>query len=124
MENAMKRIFTAIALVAMIGSAQAGYRGPYGHHGHHAPRVIHHHGGGWNQVWVPLIIGGVVGAAIANKPAQAEPIPAPMVVVPQSPNGQIILQNTSVVCPEGTAPFFNIRNDRYGRTYYEFDTCK
>ena len=64
----MKRIFTAIALVAMIGSAHAGYRGPYGHHGNHAPRVVHHHGGGWNQVWVPLIIGGVVGAAIANRP--------------------------------------------------------
>ena len=115
----MKRILTAIALAATLGSAQAGYYGH--HHGHHGPRVIHH-GGGWGNVWVPLIVGGVVGAAIANRPAQAEP--APVIVVPQTPNGQIILQNTGVVCPEGTAPFFNLRNDRYGRTYYEFDTCK
>ena len=93
----MKRILTAIALIAMIGSAQAGYRGPYGHHGHHAPRVVHHHGGGWGHVIAPLIIGGVVGAAIANRPAQAEPVPVVVQSVPQS--GQII------TCPPGTMPF-------------------
>ena len=114
----MKQILTALALVAMVGSAQAqhhGHRG-FGHHHHH-----HARGPGWGWV-VPAIIGGTVVYA-ATRPAQAEPQP-PVVVVPPAPNGQVILQNTGVVCPQGTAPFFNVRADRYGRTYYEFDTCK
>ncbi len=122
----MKRILTALAVsLALVGTAQAQHR-HYGHvfraqHGYHH----HHHGGHWSGGrWiVPAIIGGaVVYAATRPEPAVAQP--APVIVVPPSPQGQIILQNTGVVCPEGTAPFFNIRADRYGRTYYEFDTCK
>lgn len=116
----MKTALSAVAIsLAFLAPAQAQHHGHrhFGHH--HAPRVVHHHGG-----WVaPLIVGGVLTYVLTNRPVQAEPAP-PVVVVPQSPNGQIILQNTGVVCPEGTAPFFNIRADRYGRTYYEFDTCK
>lgn len=117
----MKRALTAVALsLALVGGAQAQHHG-HRHFGHHAPRVIHHHGGHWI---IPAIIGGaVVYAATRPEPVIAQPAP-PVIVVPPSPNGQIILQNTGVVCPEGTAAFFNIRTDRYGRTYYEFDTCK
>lgn len=118
----MKSILTALALVAMIGTAQAQHHGHRHHGGYHAPRVYHHHHNHARWI-VPALIGGaVVYAATRPEPAIAQP--APVIVVPPTPNGQIILQNTGVVCPEGTAAFFNIRNDRYGRTYYEFDTCK
>ena len=117
----MKRILTAIALTAaMIGTAQAQhhggrYPGGWGHHHHY--RQWHPHYG-----WVvPAIVGGAVVYAI-TRPAQAEP--APVVVAPPAPTGQVILQNAGVACPEGTAPFFNQRIDRYGRPFYEFDTCK
>lgn len=122
----MKRILTALAVsLALVGSAQAQHRGGHGHvvraqHGHHG-----HHGGHWNHGrWiVPALIGGTV-VYLATRPDPVQAQPAPVIVVPPAPNGQVILQNTGVVCPEGTAPFFNQRIDRYGRTYYEFDTCK
>ena len=87
----MKRILTAIALVAAFGTAQAQHYHGGWHHGH---RV---HGAGWGN-WVPaLIIGGIAGAAIANRPAQAEP--APIIVQPAPQPGQMI------TCPPGTMPF-------------------
>ena len=88
----MKRILTAIALVAMIGTAQAGYRGPYGHHGHHGHVQA---GGGWGWV-APAVIGGLIVYG-ATRPAQAEPAPVIVQTAPQP--GQIIQ------CPPGTMPF-------------------
>ena len=88
----MKQILTALALVAMVGSAQAQ------HHGHGGFRPHHHmHGGGWGWV-VPAVIGGTIVYA-ATRPAQAQP---PIVVqpVPQSQS-----QSQVITCPPGTMPF-------------------
>ncbi len=86
---------TLIALVLLFGTALA-QANPYyhRHHGYkHAPRVIHHHGS-WDRVVVPLIIGGVVGAAIANNRAEAQTPPPvvyqPPVIVPQSANCYVV----------------------------------
>ena len=87
----MKRILTTIALVAMIGSAQAGYHGGF-HHGHHGHHV---RSGGWGWV-VPAVIGGAIVYG-ATRPAQAEP--APVIVQPAPQPGQVIQ------CPPGTMPF-------------------
>ena len=116
----MKRTLTALALVALAGTAQAQH---YGYGGYRHQHV--HAGGGWGWV-VPAVIGGAVVYA-ATRPAQAEPVivqQPPVVVVPPAPTGQVILSNTGVVCPQGTAPFFNPRIDRYGRPYYTFDGCR
>lgn len=87
----MKRILTAIALVAAFGTAQAQHFGHgYRHHGHHA-----HVGGGWGWV-VPAVIGGAIVYG-ATRPAQAEP--APVIVQPAPQPGQVI------TCPPGTMPF-------------------
>ena len=60
----MKKILVALSLLALTGTAMAQH---WNHHWNHHHR---HHGyihGGGNGNWVaPLIIGGVVGAAIAN----------------------------------------------------------
>ncbi len=65
----MKKILISIALLMVTVPALAQHW-RHGHHGHRGHPVYYGHGG-----WVaPLIIGGVVGAAIANRPAQAEPV--------------------------------------------------
>jgi len=70
----MKKILISFALflVSVPVFAQH-WHTPHRHHGH--ARYYGH--GGWVA---PLIIGGVVGAAIANRPAQAE-----TVIVQQQP---------------------------------------
>ena len=107
----MKRTLTALALIAMLGTAQAGYRG--GHYGHH-----HHARGGSGWGWVvPAIVGGTV-VYMATRPAQAEP--APTVIV----NGN---QSTlpQVNCPIGTYPTWNMLYDTQGRqTGYQFMGCQ
>lgn len=111
----MKKFLTALILsFVFVGAVSAQHR----HHGHHGPRVIHH-GGNWGHVFVPLIIGGVVGAAIANnRPAD----PPAVIVQPQIPQGSPIIQ-----CPQGTYPFENFGwvKNQYGQfvqaTYIE---CK
>ena len=107
----MKKIATAVILsLALIGSASAQHR-HYGH-GH---RV--HSGPNWGYVIAPLIIGGVVGAAIANRPVEA----APVIIQQQIPQGSFIQ------CPQGTYPFENVGwvKNQYGQfvqaTYVE---CK
>lgn len=71
----MKKILISIALLMVTVPALAQHW-RHGHHGHRGHPVYYGHGG-----WVaPLIIGGVVGAAIANRPAQAE-----TVIVQQQP---------------------------------------
>jgi hypothetical protein len=120
MEKVMKKLLTALVLsFALVGTVSAQHR-HHGHHGYYGPRVIHHHGGNWGQVFVPLIIGGVVGAAIANN---NKPVETPTVVV-QSP----IVQGSPIIqCPQGTYPFENFGwvKNQYGQfvqtTYIE---CK
>ena len=71
----MKKILISIALLMVTVPALAQHW-RHGHHGHRGHPVYYGHGG-----WVaPLIIGGVVGAAIANRPVQAE-----TVIVQQQP---------------------------------------
>jgi hypothetical protein len=67
----MKKILISLALlmVTMPALAQHWNHG-HRHHGH--ARYYGHYG---HNNWVaPMIIGGVVGAAIANRPAQAETV--------------------------------------------------
>ncbi len=57
------------------------YRSHHGHHGHHGHR---HHGRGHGGMWGPLIVGGLIGAALVGaSTAQAQP--QPPVVVPAAP---------------------------------------
>jgi len=64
----MKKVLLALSLVLLAGSASAQW-----HHGHrpHGYYGGYYGGGGWVA---PLIIGGVVGAAIANRPVQTETV--------------------------------------------------
>jgi hypothetical protein len=64
----MKKILVTFILAAAAVPALAQhYHGGYRHHGH----PVYYGGGNWVA---PLIIGGVVGAAIANRPVQAETV--------------------------------------------------
>jgi hypothetical protein len=68
----MKKILISLALlmVAVPALAQHWRHGHHGHYGH-----ARHYGHYGHNNWVaPLIIGGVVGAVIANRPAQADTI--------------------------------------------------
>ncbi len=56
-----------------------GYQGHHGNHGHHG-----HHGGHRN-IWGPLIVGGLIGAALANSNANAYSAPQTL-VVPVNPH--------------------------------------
>ena len=99
----MKKILIALALgITMVGTAQADYYREYRHE--HRPVYVERvHTGG--EVLFPLVIGGIVGAAIANSNRQ-EPVvvqqqivqPPPVYVQPQPPQG-------FVQCPPGTMPF-------------------
>jgi len=88
---------TLIAAVALAVSSTA-LAGPYHGHRHHHHRHWHsppaHH-------WVaPLIIGGVVGAAIASNRAEAQP----SIIMQHQPAPTVIYNIDSVpnlVCPEG-----------------------
>ena len=104
----MKKLLVALSLLALTGSALA----QHGHHGYRHHGYRHHghpgyHGAG-NWV-VPIIIGGVVGAAIANRPAQAE-----TVIVQRQP--VTVLQQQ-----ENCTPWKEIQTSD-GRTYRE-RTC-
>ena len=88
----MKKVLAVLLLTLATVPAVAqhwhghGFR-HHGHYGHHG----YYNGGGWIA---PLIIGGVVGAAIANRPAtQTE-----TVIVQQPP---VIVQRQTV-CTEWT----------------------
>lgn len=99
----MKKILITFVLAAATIPAFA----QHWHHGHrhHGHARYYGHGG-----WVaPLIIGGVVGAAIANRPAQAE-----TVIVQQQP---VIVQQQQEHC----TPWKEIQTPD-GRTYRE-RTC-
>ena len=77
--------FLAILLLTVSGTVLAGPHGYYSGYRHHGHAMYH---GGSNSGWIaPLIIGGVVGAAIANRPiAQTETVivrPQPLIVQQQ-----------------------------------------
>ena len=71
----MKKILISLALLMVTVPALAQHW-RHGHHGHYG-HARYYGQGNWV---VPIIIGGVVGAAIANRPAQAE-----TVIVQQQP---------------------------------------
>lgn len=106
----MKHIATgflaALFLTVSTSALANGYHGGHRHHGHwHNRTHVHHHHG--HMHWVaPLIIGGVVGAAIAANRVEAQ-TQAPVVVVPGQPATIVQdAQNNAVIqCPQGTMPF-------------------
>jgi len=96
----MKKLFITLALACVTLPALAqhyghghGFRHHYGHHGYH-------YGGGVNGNWVaPLIIGGFVGAAIANNRQQETiVIQRPPVVIQNPP----VYVHRQTVCTEWT----------------------
>ena len=99
--------FALTLLTAFVSSgALAGpYYHGHRHHHHRAPHVVHHHGH-----WVaPLIIGGVIGAAIAANRVEAQTA-APVVVVPQTvqSNATVTYNDQGqqvIMCPQGLYPF-------------------
>ncbi|NCZ53627.1 MAG: hypothetical protein EBY81_07015 [Verrucomicrobia bacterium] len=94
----MKQIIALAIGLTLVGAAQADYYREY----RHQPRtVIVERVQTGGDVLVPLIIGGIFGAAIANA-NQPQPVviqQQPQVYVqPQAPQG-------FVQCPPGTMPF-------------------
>lgn len=77
----MRKILIGTMLAAITGIVNAGPPGHrHNHHHHH-----HHHG---HANWVaPLIIGGVLGAVIANQANTAPPPPPVVIYPPQLPYG-------------------------------------
>ena len=74
----MKKILISLALLMVTVPALAQHW-RHGHHGHYGH--ARHYGHYGHNNWVaPLIIGGVVGAVIANRPVQAD-----TVIVQQQP---------------------------------------
>ena len=51
-------------------------------------------------------------------------VPQPQIIYAPAPQPQVIIQNQTVMCPEGLAPFYNQRFDRFGRAFYIFDGCR
>lgn len=68
----MKKILVSLVFLMVTVPALAQHW-RHGHHGHHGHARYHGHYGHNNWV-APLIIGGVVGAVIANRPSQADTI--------------------------------------------------
>ena len=98
----MKKILIALALGAtLVGSAQAQWDRQYAHRHHGHRPVIVERVQTSGDILVPLVIGGIFGAAIANA-NRPEPVviqQQPQVYVqPQAPQG-------FVQCPPGTMPF-------------------
>jgi hypothetical protein len=99
--------FLAILLLTISGAALAG---PHGYHGSNLGPYHHRHnsGPGWGYWVAPLIIGGVVGSAIANRPA------------PQTET--VIIQQRPIYVPqESCTPWKEIQTPD-GRIYRE-RTC-
>jgi hypothetical protein len=98
----MKKILISLALLMTAVPALAQHW-RHGHHGHHGHARYYGHSG-----WVaPLIIGGVVGAVIANRPAQADTI--------------IVQQQPVYVPQESCSPWKEVQTPD-GRIYRE-RTC-
>ena len=104
----MKHTKIALILLTALFSTMAtagNYHYQHRHHQYRAPHVVHHHGH-----WVtPLIIGGVIGAAIAANRVEAQNS-APVIVVPQTlqTNASITYNDQGqqvIMCPQGLFPF-------------------
>jgi hypothetical protein len=101
MKQDMKKVLILIALLIISIPALAQHWS-HGHRHHGHARYYGH-----NNWVVPIIIGGVVGAAIANRPAQAE---------------TVIVQQQPIYMPqESCTPWKEIQTTD-GRTYRE-RTC-
>ena len=105
----MKHIIALAIGLTVVGAAQADY---YREHRHHQPRTViveRVQTVGAEHILVPLIIGGIFGAAIANaKQPQPVIVQQPQPVIVQQP--QVIVQQQPqpygfVQCPPGTMPF-------------------
>ncbi len=74
------------------------------------------------------IAAGVIGTLLfqhidrQSRPVHPPVYHAPPVYVPQPQT--VIIQNGSVLCPVGLAPFYSQRFDQYGRVFYVFDGCR
>jgi hypothetical protein len=89
----MKKILISLALLMVTVPALAQHWN-HGHRHHGHARYYGHSG------WVaPLIIGGVVGAAIMNRPAQADTIIVQQQPVYVPPDIEGTIQNKSTVHP-------------------------
>ena len=100
----MKHIIALAIGLTVVGTAQADHYREYRHHGHRPVIVERVQNGG--EIIVPLIIGGIFGAAIANANRQETVIiQQPQVIVQQQPQVQQPLPQGFVQCPAGTMPF-------------------
>lgn len=99
----MKHIIALAIGLTVVGAAQADQYREY----RHQPRtVIVERVQNGGEVLVPLIIGGIFGAAIANANRQETVIvQQPQVIVQQQPQVQQPLPQGFVQCPAGTMPF-------------------
>lgn len=95
----MKKVLTALALLAVAGTSSAQW--------HHVYRGGYH-GGCWGCGWVaPAVIGGVIGYELAKPPVYTVPpvvVPTPPVVYTQPP---VVVQPncsawTEIRNPDGT----------------------
>ena len=106
----MRNILLAVFLIVLSPTAFSQHRHHH-HHYHHR----HNHLGNWVA---PIIIGGVVGYAIANN-ARSEPAPS-VVYIEQS--------NVPYVCPYGYQPIFQQTwvIDQWGRSHphNQFKGCQ
>lgn len=84
----MKKVLAVLlTLAAVPAMAQHWHGHGFRHHGHHG----YYYGGGINSNWVaPLVIGGFVGAAIANNRRQETVVIQQPVIVQPTPT---VLQN-------------------------------
>ncbi len=95
----MKQIIALTIGLTLVGAAQADN---YHRHQGHQPRTViveRVHTVNAEAVLVPLIIGGIFGAVIANSNRQET------VIVQQQPQVQQPVPQGFVQCPAGTMPF-------------------
>lgn len=123
----MKKFFTLAIGVALAGAALA-------QHGHRPynppPRVIIHERNG--DILVPLIIGGVLGAVIANQHQHPAPQqvpqqhPQPVYVPPVYQPAPVVTQQRmpTIQCPAGTTDYWTRETDRMGNPYFLFAGCR
>ena len=85
----MKKLLTLGVLISLLSSAQADM---YREYRYHNPRVVQVERHAQADILVPLIIGGMVGAAIANQ-NQPQPVPQQQVFIQREP---VIVQQQTV----------------------------
>ena len=90
----MKKIIALALGLTLVTAAQADYR----EYRHHPRTVIVERVQTGGDILVPLIIGGIVGAAIANSNQPQPVLVQPQVIQQPQPQG-------FVQCPPGTMPF-------------------